>query len=109
MALIKEKTINGGRDTISYWRWIQTNRSDIKKESHYVLGGWKDKAERNAYPNFPRDSYSFDWSGEDYPFAIDTLKEASVTDYDIAYHKAKENKLDENKNETNFFADAIDD
>jgi len=107
MALLKTKIIERG-EQVTYWRWIQQNRSDINKDCHYVLGGWKDKAERDTYPHQPRIQQSFNFNGEEYPFSIEALSEDGKNDCCIAYEKVKESKLDEEKNETNFFADAED-
>ena len=105
MALAKTKAIERG-ETVHYWRWIQQNRSDLLMQAHYVLGGWKDQAEREAFPHSPRVLHAFDWNGADYPFDIAAISEADMNDCSVAYVTAKQSVLDEEGLETNIFIDA---
>ena len=103
MALQKPKTIDRG-DVVTYWRWVQQNRSDLSRTAQYVLGGWKDRDEREAYPAQPSTWFPFNWSGADYPFS------GSDPDAAIAYNTAKLPTVDPDTGESvvSFFADAVD-
>lgn len=105
MALIKEKTLNSGV-TGEYWRIIETNISYQSQLAHVTIGLYKDKQARLDGKDTLA-TQSFDWSGEDFPFTIDELTRCNPVQ--LSYIKIKESKLDEEGNETNFFADAIDD
>ena len=105
MALIKQQEQSSGV-TGEYWRILETNISYQSQLARVVLGLYKDKQARNDGKETLHIE-SFDWSGEDFPFTIDELTRCNPVQ--LSYVKIKESKLDEEGNETNWFADAIDD
>jgi hypothetical protein len=110
MALTKSKIIERG-DEVTYWKWIQQNRSDHSKTSQYILGGWKNKQERNAYPGQPRAFAPFEWSGATYPFDVaDSDPTKKTNDAQTAYALCKLPTIDPDSGQPipSFFADAVD-
>jgi len=88
MAL--ELAIKHGKFDVSYWRWLEINKSDLYRRAHCVLGGWENQADREAYPNEPTCTHEFDWIGDDYPFDLVDLNKPGVNDLSIAYSKCKD-------------------
>lgn len=107
MALQKFKEDRFGNGGINYWKIIETNINWLNKNSHICLAGYNSKISRENLKQ-PMDSVFFDWNNDDFPFDINILNQENENIIHIAYEKIKESKLDENNNETNFFADAMD-
>jgi hypothetical protein len=106
MALIKNKEVNNSGVTGEYWRIVETNISYESTSARVVLALYVDEQARTdgKSPIYYQD---FVWSGDEFPFSISELSEANPVH--IAYVKIKESKLDDEENETNWFADAVDD
>jgi hypothetical protein len=106
MALIKQKEAHNTGAMGEYWRILETNISYESKLSRISLGLYKNKQAR-LDGKAPLDYQYFNWDGENFPFTVEELNNSNPIA--ISYERIKESKLDEEDNETNFFADAIDD
>ena len=107
MALQKLKDDPYGNGGINYWKIVETNINWLDKFSHVTLAGYLSRDARLAEKR-PFEIQSFNWSGDEFPFGLDILNQEDENIVHIAYNKIKESKLDEEGNETNFFADAKD-
>ena len=107
MALSKHKDDNFGNGGYEYWRVIETNINWQNKSSHVVIAGYINKKARTDNKQ-PIECVAFDWSGTEFPFELDVLNEENENTVAIAYKKIKESVVNDKKEETNWFADAID-
>jgi len=108
MALIKSTNLPyDGEAVEAYWKIIETNINWLTKSSHVTISAWIDQEARENGKQ-PFASKSFDWSGADFPFGIETLDEEGNNAVKISYTKIKESILDDEGNETNEFINSVD-
>jgi hypothetical protein len=107
MALEKIKEIDNLGISGDYHKIVETNINWASRGSHVTLATYLNQQARLDGKN-PLETTSFDWSGDEFPFDLPTLDAEGMNTIKVAYTKIKESKLDEEGNETNWFADAID-
>lgn len=90
-----------------YYKIVEINTNWLEKSSHVVMLGYLDQTARQELRQ-PIVSKVYDWSGDEFPFTLEALDLEGNNQIKIAYAKIKESKLDEDGNETNEFASAID-
>lgn len=101
MALQKAKTLSTGA-VAEYHKIYRININWHDKNSEVVMVSYVDQGERENGASFFGDAVvNLSFNGDDFPFT------SSGNNQEQAYDKIKESKLDEEGNETNFFADAL--
>lgn len=87
MALNKiTKTSNGLE--MSYHKVVRLNINWLDKQSDVVVYSYQDKAQRNAYPVNPMESFVRSYSGADFPFTVEG------NNVEQAYAKLIESKME---------------
>jgi hypothetical protein len=101
MAIQKEYTLPHNGDVVNYWRIVRLNHL-AKNGTEIVLAGFESKDKSDQYgDNALKEVKNFQ-------FEIEKSYFTNGNAYERAYELIKESKLDNEGNETNFFADAID-